>query len=159
MWTNEEEEYLKSIASGRSRKEIIELIHKRFGTQLRYEQLKCKMYSLKIRTDIGSSGIGKERIINSGYVQVKTGRNKWEFKHKVVYENHYGKIAKNNCVIFLDGDKTNFDINNLAKVSKGQLIVINRHNLIRNNPELTKAGIQIASLIMKTNEAKRRMEK
>ena len=99
--------------------------------------------------------IGSERIDNrEGYTKVKIGESKWELKHKVIYEKHYGKVEYGYTVIFLDGDNTNFDIDNLYKVSRHQLLLLNQHKLIYNNKELTKAGIEVANLIIKTRQLK-----
>ena len=59
--------------------------------------------------------LGSERIVKDGYCEVKvsdTGR-RWIPKHVLIYEKHHGKVPKGSAVIFLDGDKRNFDIDNL----------------------------------------------
>ena len=101
--------------------------------------------------------VGTERVDNrEGYTKVKIGEpNRWELKHKVIYEKHHGKVEDGYTVIFLDGDNTNFDIDNLCKVSRHQLLLLNQHKLIYNNKELTGAGIEVVNLIIKTREIKK----
>ena len=101
--------------------------------------------------------IGSERVDNKdGYTKVKIADpNVWELKHKYIYEKHYGKIEKGNVVIFLDGDKSNFNIDNLKSITRKQLLFLNRNNLIKDNAELTNVGINVADLMIKVNEAKK----
>ena len=105
--------------------------------------------------------IGSERIDNKdGYTRVKVADpNIWELKHKVIYEKHHGKVEEGSVVIFLDGDRSNFNINNLKCVTRNQLLVMNRNKLIKQNAELTSIGIDVTNLIIKTREVKRRSKK
>lgn len=90
--------------------------------------------------------IGTERTM-AGYTEVKfENPNTWRPKHQVIYEQHYGEIPEGNIVIFGDGDKTNFDIDNLVCVSRRQLLTMNSNNLIMNNADLTRTGAMIADL-------------
>lgn len=67
--------------------------------------------------------IGSE-IEERGYIRVKISnhpktRTRWRLKHHIIYEKYHPniKIGKTDRVIFLDGNKRNFDINNLKLVS------------------------------------------
>ena len=60
---------------------------------------------------------------------------------------------------FLDGDKKNLSLGNLVKVQKGLYTIMIKHKLLYNNPELTKVGIRVAEMILKTNEVKRSARK
>ena len=59
--------------------------------------------------------IGDERVIQNGFVEVKVGMPRvWKLKHHVIYEKYHNeKIGRWDKVIFLDGNKRNFDISNL----------------------------------------------
>lgn len=97
--------------------------------------------------------VGSERINVYGYTEVKVAEpNKWKLKHRVIYEEHYGKIPKNHNVIFADGNKLNLDINNLVLVNKDQLLVLNKNELIKDNADLTKAGVNVANLMIKIRD-------
>lgn len=103
--------------------------------------------------------IGSERLRKQDYwyVKVRDGhKNKnWEPKHQVIYERYYGKIPKGSKVIFADGDKNNFDINNLILVTKSELLIMNRKGFIKSNNEITKIGLTLAKLIDKRNKVKK----
>ncbi|MDD2401679.1 MAG: HNH endonuclease signature motif containing protein [Clostridia bacterium] len=101
--------------------------------------------------------IGAERVDGYGYTNIKIANpNVWKGKHILIWEKENGPVPKGHVVIFGDGNKCNFDINNLILVSRAQLAVLNKHKLIFNNTELTKAGIVIADIYRKIGEVKRR---
>ena len=104
--------------------------------------------------------VGSERADNrDGCIRIKTAEpDKWELKHKLIYEKHHGKIKKDSVVIFLDGDKNNFDISNLKCITRNQSLILNRYNLRSESAELTKLGIEVANLIIKTNETKKKIK-
>ena len=83
----------------------------------------------------------------------------WVQKHRLVYEASHGPIPKNHAVIFLDGDRQNFNPDNLQAVSRGTLARLNQNGLIYKSAELTKVGVNIAKLISKMTEAKKGEEK
>jgi hypothetical protein len=101
------------------------------------------------------SPVGSERVNVDGYVEIKTGEpSTWRLKHQVVWEKYKGKIPKGYAVIFGDGDKSNLSIDNLILVSRKQLLLLNRHNLIQNNANLTRTGVIIADIYSKISERK-----
>ena len=54
--------------------------------------------------------VGSERINVEGYAEIKVAEpNRWQLKHRVVYENYHNvKLKSTDVVIFLDGNKQNF---------------------------------------------------
>lgn len=95
--------------------------------------------------------VGSERITKDGYCEIKvsdTGR-RWKSKHVLIYEKHHGKVPRGSVVIFLDGDKRNFDIDNLHLVTRGQLAMLNKNNLIQKDADLTKTAINVVDLMKK----------
>ena len=101
--------------------------------------------------------VGSERITKDGYHEIKIAEpSKWELKHRLIYEKHYGKVPLEHAVIFADGNKNNLDIDNLILVSRKELLKLNQYDLIKEDKELTKTGINVAKLILKIGEAKKR---
>lgn len=97
--------------------------------------------------------IGSERVNIYGYTEVKTAEpNIWEFKHRLIWEAHYGKIPRGSAILFLDGNKSNLNIDNLIMITKEQLLRMNQYRLIKKDADLTKTGINIANLIIKLDE-------
>jgi hypothetical protein len=109
--------------------------------------------------------IGSERINGDGYVDVKirnlSGKpwKNWKGKHRIIWEKAHGKIPRGHVVIFADGDKLNFALENLLLVSHGELAVMNRWNLISDHGELTKAGKAIADIKLLIAKRKRKRKK
>jgi hypothetical protein len=100
--------------------------------------------------------VGTERVNGDDYVDIKIADpNKWKGKHILIWEKHNGPVPKGHPVIFGDGNRRNFDLENLILVSRKQLVRLNQCNLIQNDVELTKSGIIIADIYNKIGERKR----
>jgi len=92
---------------------------------------------------------GSVRTDVDGYTLVKVADpNKWKMKHVLVYEQAYGKVPPGKVVIFGDGDKQNFELDNLVLVSRAELLMLNKFKLIGRSAELTRIGTATADLIM-----------
>lgn len=107
--------------------------------------------------------IGTEKVRSDGYVYVKISDIRgvkyshlinWKLKHIIIWEEAYGSVPKDSCIIFLDGNKANVTLGNLACVTKSQRLIINKNDLIYDDPELTKVGITVAKLIDTVNKKK-----
>jgi hypothetical protein len=109
----------------------------------------------KGRTPANHKPIGSERINVDGYIEIKVSEpNKWRLKHQVIWEEHNGKIPKGYAVIFGDTNSLNLAINNLILVSRHQLLIMNKNNLIQNDADLTRTGVIIADIYKKISEKK-----
>ncbi len=101
--------------------------------------------------------LGSERINAYGYTEVKVAEpNKWRLKHQVIWENKNGPIPEGHAVIFGDGDPNNLDFNNLILVSRQQLLILNRNNLIQKDADLTRTAVIIADIYQKISKRKLR---
>ena len=89
-----------------------------------------------------------------GYSFIKLAEHKWKLYQRYVWEkSRHEKLKKNQTVIFLDGDRSNFDPANLAAISRKELAVINHENLMTSgDAELSKTGVLIARLKIKVRE-------
>ncbi|MFZ3132855.1 MAG: HNH endonuclease signature motif containing protein [Desulfosporosinus sp.] len=108
--------------------------------------------------------IGSERITEDGYIQVKIQEGKfqknWKGKHILIWEKHHGQpVPTNHNILFGDGNRRNFDPNNLLLVSNAQLARLNQYHLIQNDVNLTRVGIVIADISNKIGELRRKEKK
>ena len=182
-WTETELEYLREIANGKYISEIVELMSKKFNYPFRKTQIKSAMTKHKIKNNmkckvrkgtkpwnkgikIGNShihnlkSIGDEYVNSEGFIMIKLDNPiRWVHKHRYIYEQAFGEIPKDKVIIFLDGDKTNLNLDNLHCITRKQLMKMNQNNLFYSDPELTKTGIEIAKLMLKVNEVKRKNKK
>ena len=107
--------------------------------------------------------IGYERISKDGYTEVKVKmrpsnpkcNDNFKLKHRLVWEKEYGPIPEGHIVIFLDGDKGNFDISNLALISRDEHAQMAKQGLRSTIPEVTKTGVLIAKLSIKRKNAQK----
>ena len=100
--------------------------------------------------------VGSERITIDGYIEIKTQEpNKWQLKHRYIYEKKYGKIPDGYNVIFLDGNKQNLDLSNLKLVSKAEDLIMNNNQLFTNDKNLTETGTLIAKIINKSSKLRK----
>lgn len=101
--------------------------------------------------------IGSERINVYGYTEVKVAEpNKWRPKHQVIWEREHGAIPKQHVIIFADGNKQNFDLDNLICVSRKELIRLNKNQMTLTNKEVTQAYIGIVKLQIAIADKKKR---
>lgn len=109
--------------------------------------------------------VGSERVSKDGYIEVKFRDNKglppggkgaWELKHRLVWMKHHGEIPKEHAVIFLDGNKRNFNIENLALISRGVHGILNREGLRFDDAELSKTAVKIGELKIKINDKRKK---
>ena len=117
-----------------------------------YEKAKATMFK-KGNLPPNYRPVGSERTTVDGYREIKVADpNKWELKHRYIYEQHFGKIPKEDMVIFLDNDKTNLDINNLKCISRKEHLYMNENKFRFEDRDITYTAVNIAKLAIKTRE-------
>lgn len=172
FYTQDEIDYLKNIIKGRTTKEIIELYNKKYDKNMTYNQLILFQKKYKVRSGLDTT-FKKGKVDNPnppqhiGYefvsyqkngikrTRIKIGKNKWIDKQRYIYEQYYGKIPKDCVIIFLDGNRDNFDINNLKCITKEQHRIIAGNCLYFNNKYLNEISIDNAKLIIKTKDKRK----
>lgn len=123
-------------------------------SQEQYE--KCKRTMFQKGNLSNARPIGDERIDIDGYTYIKVKQpNKWVLKHRWLYEKEKGKIPKGYNLIFADGNRQNFDLDNLILISNSELFIMNQKGLYKQDKELTKAGATIAKILDKVNKRKK----
>tara|TARA_R110000868_G_scaffold155261_1_gene381664 strand:- start:275 stop:898 length:624 start_codon:yes stop_codon:yes gene_type:complete len=68
---------------------------------------------------------GAERISVDGYLEVRISKGEYKYKHRVIYEQHYGPIPDGMIVRFKDGNKMNLILDNLELIDRGQNMLNN----------------------------------
>lgn len=86
--------------------------------------------------------IGYERLDCEGYLHRKitdTGHTKRDYRlvHHIAWQSVHGEIPKGCYIVFVDGNKSNFDISNLACLTKAENM--KRNTIHRFSPELKEA--------------------
>ena len=143
-------EWLKDYAPTHSMSEIIEETHleKHKLEQLLWRNnIKHKDYNQNKNHPNNTLPIGTEYTKDDGMILIKVGPNKWEYKQRYIYEKYYNiELPTETMVIFLDGDKNNFDITNLRAVTSPVYNTAKNKNLISTNPNVTSVALDMAEL-------------
>jgi hypothetical protein len=114
----------------------------------------------------GWKPVGSERVTVDGYVEVKISdittpiaekrQRNWKMKHVIIWEKANGQVPKGHIVIFLDGNKLNFALNNLMMLSRQVHAVMCHMNWYTNDMETTKANCIMAQIKVKNEKKKRK---
>ena len=100
--------------------------------------------------------VGSERINKYGYIEIKVVEpNKWNLKHRYIYEKHFGKIPKGKIVVFLDRNTQNLSIDNLECITKYENLIMNNRGYYSTDPEITKTGLNAVRLEISIRKRKK----
>lgn len=102
--------------------------------------------------------IGATRVTKDGYVQRKisdTGQRKTDFVpvHHLVWRLHGRIVPPGHALVFRDGNKRNFDINNLELVTRAELMA---RNTVHNLPEPIKQVVVLHRTLTRSITLKER---
>lgn len=78
--------------------------------------------------------VGTERLNEDGYRERKVSdgqpfHRRWRFVHLLVWEAAHGPVPKGHAIVFVNGDKTDIRLENLACLSRADLM---RRNTVHN---------------------------
>lgn len=161
--TKKQEKFLINNYKDKSNQDLTNLFNKKFNTNLNIFQIKHLKKKLGITQNRGNRGkpLYSERTNFDGYVEIKIKNNKtnkWQnyvLKSHYIWEQRFGKIPKDCNIIYLDGNKKNLNIKNLALVKNSELVYINHNMPFSNNKDINKTAVMIAKLMAKSKELKK----
>lgn len=164
IWNKEEEEFLLKECPNHMVKEVVEMFKEKFNKETTINQITVFKKKHNIKTDgrfkkgqssYNTKPIGTETIVyekDKKQVFVKVGENHWERKQKYIYEQHYGKLPEDSIIMFLDGDRDNFDIKNLIALTRHESNIMAGMNIFTKNKEINKTAIELSRLKAKAKE-------
>ena len=164
-WTPEMKDYIKkNVQKASSIKELTAMMNVHFGIIFTKKQIHQVMQKngIKFRNNKwGVKPLYAERVWK-GYILVKismTGdkRKMWKEKHRWVWEQANGRITKGSVIIFLDGNKSNCALKNLAMLSRTEVVKMNQLGLFSDNREVTLTGIAIVRHSVAIHDCLRKM--
>lgn len=168
-YSKEFEEEMINLATTKTLNELLEVARetyhytitkKQLIQYLSKRQIRYKGYCFSKKREIQGRPLFSERVKPDGMIQVKIASNKWEYKQRYIYSQYYNvQLTEDDYIIFLDQDRTNFDINNLKRISRHESSILANQQIFSTNPEVTKTGIEVAKLIIKTKEREKKNEK
>lgn len=175
IYTEVEEQFLRDNIGKYTYLELTSKFNEKFGTNLRLHSISdkcCK--SMKIKRNCNTGQIQKgakpkyqigSEIMKQGYVWIKFNdkyfdrkvtmenyKENWMPKHRYVYEKLYGSIPDGAIVIFLDGNRENFDIDNLYCVDRKIHAVMCNNKWYTDSREHTLTAIKWCELFYTMKE-------
>lgn len=97
--------------------------------------------------------IGSFREDSNGYIRIKVANRKWMLYHRYLWEKYYNKkLPQDMIIVFLDGNRRNFNIENLAAITRAEHLYITDHRLRFSDAQLSKTGTLIAKVAVKAKE-------
>ena len=104
--------------------------------------------------------IGTERVKDRDRIYVKVAKNKWIYKQRYIYEQyHKVKLTSNDFIVFLDGDKTNFNIDNLYKITRYEAAHLGNICAHSKSKDVRRVSIDVAKLMVKIKDWEKEYEK
>lgn len=156
-YSKESIEWLRDYAPTHSMSEIMDITHleKHKLEQLLWRNnIKHKDYNINKVHVNNILPVGSEYIKDDGMTLVKISQNKWEYKQRYIYERYYNmELPTDVMVVFLDGNKNNFDITNLRAVTSPVYNTAKNKNLISTNPNITNTALDMAELYQEIKKA------
>lgn len=160
FYTLEEDEWLLANSLLMDRVELTEKFNAKFNKNKKCDSIKTRCNRiLKVganvekgrrrASDSWSMPIGYEKIDRDGFTRVKIsneyrGNTKnWKLKHHLIWEQKFGEIPKGHIIIFADGDKSNFNIDNLICMESKLGIMMNKYGFYGYGREVTLASIEV----------------
>ena len=111
----------------------------------------------KGHTPLNKLPIGSVVKKTDGYLWRKIGEGSrdWKQEHILRWEEKNGPVPKGFCLTFLDGNRENIEISNLAIVSRAEHVTLTKLNLRSEEPEITETGILITKLYLEKQKRKK----
>ena len=171
-YTKEEKDWLKdNIENCDGFKHLTEIFNKKFNRSSSIVALQSYCHKVlhikrnvnagvfvKGKTKTKTYEIGTEReydgyiwvkyndIYHEGKATSKMFLMNWMPKQRYVYEQHHGKIPADYIVVFLDGNKNNFDIDNLYCMPRKINMIMNQNRWFTDSREHTLTAIKWCEL-------------
>jgi hypothetical protein len=171
-YTREQVQFLRDNVKGKPYTVLTELFNQRFGTSVRYINIchACSYHGLSNglkggfkqghTTNVGrrfahNMPEGTEIIKSNGYTVVKINEG-WRGKHVIIWEAAHGPVPSGYHIVFGDGDRTNFALENLHCIPVAHVGIWSMRRLTGETPELAAVGIALTGLYAKINERKKK---
>lgn len=142
-----QEAFIKANYEDLADEELTSLYNETFKTNKSIYSIRRYKKKLGLKKTYRRYKIGDEVVLKNGSVKIKVAHPRtWMYKHRYIYEQAFGKIPKNHLVIFLDGNKQNFSLDNLALIDEQTASILKFKGLMADTKELTETGILIAKI-------------
>ena len=158
-------EFVKNNANDHLNIELTELVNSTFNTNYsihtikhikKYHKIKCNGKEYKDKWLSRPTGALKKDTRGNWVMKVN---GKWVMKSRIVYEQNFGKIPDGYNVAFLDGNKDNFDLDNLVLIKPSDKITAKKLGILSNDREIMKTSLMTVRLLDMTRKEMRKNER
>ena len=158
-YSEEENQWIIDNCKGFTYDQLTKEFNKKFKTNLTKKRMLNKIVKLNRAKDVLRTWApkGAEKLRPDGYIYIKVANDEWVPKHRYIYEQHYGKIPEGCIVMFLDGDKTNFELDNLCLVERKIQLLASSRGLLTTDKEINETALLLSELILETGKAKNKI--
>ena len=153
-------DFIRANTAEMTDRELSGAVNRRFNLSITRERVKSIRLFYRIMKGRDKIKVPPltERTDERGYALIYTPEGKRVSKHRFLYEQAHGKVPKGSQVIFLDGDKYNFSLDNLAAVTRAENAMLTGFGLRSGDPALTQTGIAAVRLKNKINARMKTMQ-
>jgi hypothetical protein len=150
IYTDEQIEFIKQHGH-LTFEEMAEKFNKVFDTSVTGNALNVASQQRNIKKGYDTLNrhtcpIGQERE-KDGYISVKVGSpSVWRYKQQLIYEEHFGPIPDGHVVIFHDGNRQNYDPNNLVAVKREEALWLGCLRYNKQHEEIKPALLNLVRL-------------
>ena len=177
MFTDEQVEFIRSNLKNMSTRKVAEAYSKEFGEALGQTQLRrvCEQYGIQNpREEYKPKPIGYEKwsdyyqcmIVKVKQVSVKgmkpsaerhaLRQSQWQMKQNYIWEHEHGmKLPSDMMIVFLDGDRTNYDPANLYAAHLEEIGYVYRTKIASENPKIMESALLTAKLVFTLAERRK----
>ena len=156
-------EIVSVIAEENNRKtpdrEIADLVNAKFGASFTVRQIISARHRRGLLKNARDAPLFSEKADERGCIRIKVSDEfkgiSWELKHRWLWERANGKIPEGHVVVFADGNKSNFELDNLICVPRNTANCIIKTSLFFTDPECVKTGVMIAELAARASRRKK----
>lgn len=161
--TDEQVQFIKNNYKNTYNSDLLKMFNAKFKTNLAIQQLKYIKNKYKLHSGINGTekSMYHERPTYNGFIEIKVHndsslRSNYIPKAHYVWEQHYGTPVPKDCYItYLDGNRANLDINNLALINKNTLRYVNLRQMRTKNKDIDKTLLMAVDLQIKANQRKK----
>lgn len=167
-YTAEMQDFIRNNAHGKQWYELADLFNAKFGTNKTPRQIQSQAHDIGIRNGLQQKAIhlaryrpvGSTRLDKDGYVVIKIADPcTWRRAQLVEWEKYHEPIdIRKEMLLFLDGNRQNYHIDNLYKIPRAMIAIFNRNNLWRLiTPDTIESVIQVAEMHAVRWDAEKRL--
>lgn len=153
QWTKQMDDFLIKNYVDIGPKDLASIMSKLFHVKFTARSLHDRAQRLNIRINTMNCPIGTEHVVgkfvrvkvnNLSHKKRKNWHDNWMAKQRYVWEQAYGPIPEDHCIIFADGNNKNYELSNLRCIPiKYKVLMVKQlsNDIFKEGPEMIDAAI------------------